>query len=875
MHRDEEARKAVEAISEENIVPYKIALADLPPVFPEQILKEETVIERYEEEKTVVESLSAEDEARQEEEKLAEEKPVDANSEIVPNKNLTDDEIAQLILEEEELLSDKGLLGVNFKKLRPRVPILKDSKVLEELQHIATAEPERTQELKRTSTFLQKPQRPIPKAKCEQKIEEDDGESYKVVIKKQDRKTVIARLVEKGLLPPGSEASIARTPEPLETSEVKMHETKNRLEEDRPPVMSDLNPPCSISSLDTIDESLLPSRSPQLDSNETRPFEDQLGCPATYKCKSKLFDIKPNRYRRFSSFEGYNEGGMRSPFKGHYLENILCSYANSCVSRDRQIDDEFEFAKMKSGSFCFKKYWPGNVGFDCPANETMSRRRLSRCPRAHYAERILLRNVSPITRHFHSKPKTTRIVASRMKRIRTKGRYLAMYFRRESTRLVSLITTLFQFLLQRSSVLESSNVPKIRNRRLSCRGRYVKHLLEKNVTTVLQRVEKMHSIDDYPSVIKNTKDEPKSTRTKGRYLEKYLHRQTPYIKSALAYLLGSAKSSFDNLFSVTSSSRIKSAMRGRYFERFVRRNLEILELFTEYVCIKISEWLEENPSCISQNEFSVMTSNYIADDSILEEKIDEDTCGIKVSRWHEDGPSCSLQEESNLVIVNPEPNKETECNDNSILPEEVELSVSSKIPEEEDAFSNFLQSTENYISTEVFHRGSRRFSRSRKSVDIIPDDNTLSQFLESAENYVSAEVFHRRSRRLSRSSKDRETGVLSSLCHSTGDYVSSEVFHRGSRRLSKSSRRESLTPDSESMYFNLPWFSFKVTDKSVERRDNYKEKIDEIERDNRRLSFVPTVLYQSITNRIGIDFTRLVAYGFVPCTSIILLYMYK
>lgn len=68
------------------------------------------MIERYEEENTV-EPLSAEDEIRQEEEKLAEEKPVDANSEIVPNKNLTDDEIAQLILEEEELLSDKGLLG--------------------------------------------------------------------------------------------------------------------------------------------------------------------------------------------------------------------------------------------------------------------------------------------------------------------------------------------------------------------------------------------------------------------------------------------------------------------------------------------------------------------------------------------------------------------------------------------------------------------------------------------------------------------------------------------------------------------------------------------------------------------------------------------
>lgn len=46
-------------------------------------------------------------------EELIEDKPVDENSEVVPNKNLTDDEIAQLILEEEELLpaGDQGVLG--------------------------------------------------------------------------------------------------------------------------------------------------------------------------------------------------------------------------------------------------------------------------------------------------------------------------------------------------------------------------------------------------------------------------------------------------------------------------------------------------------------------------------------------------------------------------------------------------------------------------------------------------------------------------------------------------------------------------------------------------------------------------------------------
>ena len=76
----------------------------LTPVFPEEILTipveeleplEEPVVETVEE---VKEDLP--------------EKPVDEDSEVVPNKDLTDEEIAQLILEEEELLlPDQGVLG--------------------------------------------------------------------------------------------------------------------------------------------------------------------------------------------------------------------------------------------------------------------------------------------------------------------------------------------------------------------------------------------------------------------------------------------------------------------------------------------------------------------------------------------------------------------------------------------------------------------------------------------------------------------------------------------------------------------------------------------------------------------------------------------
>ncbi|XP_076662437.1 uncharacterized protein LOC143365794 isoform X2 [Halictus rubicundus] len=221
IQREGDPHKALEGLSEENIVPYKIPLAELPPVFPEQILKEETVIEQYEE-TTYVETTA--EEAKPEVEPLPD-KPKDENSEIVPNQNLTDDEIAQLILEEEELLDAKGVLGVNFKKLRPRATVLKQSKVIEELQNIATAEPPLVEQLKRTSVFLQKPQRPIPqpRKKEEESAEEVEVESYRVVIKKQKKRSVTDRLLEKGLLkpeeqktpePPTPEATPSATPEP-------------------------------------------------------------------------------------------------------------------------------------------------------------------------------------------------------------------------------------------------------------------------------------------------------------------------------------------------------------------------------------------------------------------------------------------------------------------------------------------------------------------------------------------------------------------------------------------------------------------------------------------------------------------------------------
>lgn len=748
---------------------------------------------------------------------------------------------------------------------------------MEELQHIATAEPERVQELKRTSTFLQKPQRPVPQPKSQQP-EEEDGETYKVVIKKQDKKTVIARLVEKGLLPPGTE--IPRTPEP--PYEVKMHETENNLEEDSPE--SNPNPSCSTLPSATIDDDSLSPRFPALDPNESRSLKTQPTSTVSYICNSKLLHARSSSHQAPAN-----------------------KYAKKVAPRP------------------------------------------SKCARAHYAERILLRNVSI----FGLCSETPRLRKTRVfvsKRVRTRGRYMATCLKRESARLISLLTMLCQFLRKRDAS-QPNEATEVRKRRLSLKGHYLENVLQKNVAPVLQCVkETCLVVGDRREVGNERQDEPKSTKTKGRYVEKCLHRQNLRLRCALASLLDRAKSSLDNnLFAISRSLRAKRCAKARYFEKLVRKNLEMLELLAGYVCSKVSEWLEDGPTCLSRKESTVVVGNcsWILGDSIpAEREIESSVSAVKSSEWHDDGSSCSSQKEPPVIAGAcdaPVPNKEktdesacnvVECDVDPASSEEASREIlnlsqaTDQIADEEPTFSRFLQSTENYISAEVFHRGSRRFSRPRRSLDtIVPkedkdtfskllqstedyisaemfhrgsrrlsrprksvdivrkEDDVFSKLLQSTENYISAEVFHRGGRRLSRRlSKDvgLEQGVLSNFLRSTGDYVSSEVFHRRSRRLSRSSKKDisCTTPiwwgGLKSMCMNLPWFSLRVTEKSAEYADVCAEKIDpEIERDGRRLSFVPTILYQGLTNHIGVDFTRLVAYAFVPCTSIILLYLYK
>ncbi|XP_012267621.2 titin isoform X1 [Athalia rosae] len=218
VNRTEEPEKIVEAIEQENIVPYNIPLEELPPVYSPEPPKELTPVPICVTMEENQESPETENPMDPDEEALLN-KPTDANSDPVANKNMTDEEIAVMILEEEELLPDQGVLGVNFKKLRPRAPLLKDSKVFEELQKIATADPPQVQELKRSTTFLQKPQRPPPVKK--EVHDEPKAEPYRVIIKKQQKKSVTEMLAEKGLLGPLTPEEVRsqkNTPTPTPTA---------------------------------------------------------------------------------------------------------------------------------------------------------------------------------------------------------------------------------------------------------------------------------------------------------------------------------------------------------------------------------------------------------------------------------------------------------------------------------------------------------------------------------------------------------------------------------------------------------------------------------------------------------------------------------
>ncbi|XP_076228875.1 uncharacterized protein LOC116428376 isoform X1 [Nomia melanderi] len=754
VQREEDPHKALEGLSEENIVPYKIPLADLPPVFPEQILTEETVIERVEE--STYEEVTAE--AEPEVEPLPD-KPKDENSEIVPNQNLTDDEIAQLILEEEELLDEKGVLGVNFKKLRPRATVLRQSKVIEELQSIATAEPPIVEQLKRTSVFLQKPQRPIPQPRKRQDEEETEVEAYRVVITKQKKRTVTDRLLEKGLLKPEP----AKTPEP-NTPEVNMDssEIAPRVEEDdspasltvpssppeddpssrKPPVEriadTNLSPACSETELTPSDSSVDVSEREASASPAPEVVELRQDFPtdvsdvamrvatdvamdvtnvvtvATDAAKDVATDVAQAPKRRDAA-PARKPATKRKPkrfyTKGHYFRRCL-------FGKKSHGDKKPNRAKSPT-----KEHSHWENGSDGAGQTDARRGSIEKSPRSRMRGRYLESYLKRMIDGLLEKPDSFSKKQFSRRRTRYAEKILARSIEFVAVRFRSDVLAYLEYGGSRDALNPAGSNPRVRER-LYFKGRYLERILWRNIARLLNYVKGVPAPRDAPR--RDRRRSSTMLRMKGRYIEKCLF-QNGLLDRAAAARRPSVVSSKKKLFA-----------RTRYVERILKKHLESLGLIVGYIRKQILQGISDSSVCVPKRSAAA-------------------------------------------------PRREQE---------------------DRAQLSDLLRSSKDFISTEVFHRGSRRLSRS------------------SCRPSVSA----------------GSPGILTVL--------------------------RSLA---------LDWLPSKLTGRSTDRETIAEKKAASMDadRERRRLSFVPTVLYEGLTNRIGVDFTRLVAYAFVPCTSIILLYMYK
>ncbi|KAI4502327.1 hypothetical protein M0802_002239 [Mischocyttarus mexicanus] len=593
VQREEEARKALEGIPDENIVPYNISLADLPPVFPEKILSEETVLEERE---IVIERLPSPEKVEE-----LPDKPKDANSEVIPNQNLTDEEIAQLILEEEELLPDKGVLGVNFNKLRPRATALRDSKVLEELQHIATAPPVEVEERRHVSTFLQKPDRPVPKVKSREPAE---GEPYRVVIKKQSKKSVVARLVEKGLIPPGS----LDTPEPysevnkMYALEEKSNEGSNKiritlLDEDKIDLVKPLPPLCSIQF----------NKSPKNDENPTLDLVSiQISStnPNPPTCLPLLTTTrrsitKPKRlYTRARYFErsllGYlkNTNIITLPY---LIELILGkSSQNDKFGRIRRRGRYIETYLERDDTW-FKSIF--KIFFTKRNDITKVRRRRFNKPR--YAERLLLANSRLRSEFLETKKTTTTTRMQKRRRLCPRTRYFERVLAKDVHKLIEFIK-------------------------------------EISIPVDLRRLSLSWDMKDNNKL--STRRRSSLIRLKGRYLERCLsgHNTSEIVSTISSTITGIIEStrrrSLDlgqqHDFTTTKSrSRRCSYDRAHYGERTIVRNLEVLGNLAEKVTSKILGWREGRPT---NDDLDASLSNSISyegeheNDEEEEKEVNED-----------------------------------------------------------------------------------------------------------------------------------------------------------------------------------------------------------------------------------------------------------
>ncbi|XP_052846639.1 titin isoform X2 [Drosophila gunungcola] len=132
---------------------------------------------------------------------------------------LVEEEIAAVLSGESEVLKEHNVLGVNFYRIFPKPGVCMSSDVLRSLnEEVTKTKLEKDKENRQWSTFLQRPNRPVPKSKQMLEAERRAANAYKVTIVKSAPR-------DKSPMPEAK-------PAPKETSPAKEEEQKEEPEQD-------------------------------------------------------------------------------------------------------------------------------------------------------------------------------------------------------------------------------------------------------------------------------------------------------------------------------------------------------------------------------------------------------------------------------------------------------------------------------------------------------------------------------------------------------------------------------------------------------------------------------------------------------------------
>ncbi|KXJ74980.1 hypothetical protein RP20_CCG012608 [Aedes albopictus] len=195
----------------------------------------------------------------------------------IPDVPITDEQIAEILSGEAEVLKQHNVIGVNFKKMIPTSGVFKQSEVFKTLNsELVQAEEDKD---KKWTTFMQKPSRPAPKTREERMRElNPPSERYQVRIVKQPKPKIAP-----DYKPPKSPEPVPEPePEPLyyeylhERNEVEV-ETIKTLESE--PVMEN---PGNVREPNSEDPSQNPEDNPGPNPNgEDIDTADNLNPPTT------------------------------------------------------------------------------------------------------------------------------------------------------------------------------------------------------------------------------------------------------------------------------------------------------------------------------------------------------------------------------------------------------------------------------------------------------------------------------------------------------------------------------------------------------------------------------------------------------------------